>query len=125
MLISHSLGGILIKQVIVNSRASERHRPICNSIFRQVLFGTPNSGPCDRTSLKFLQICAAIATRVQGKRKNDLMRVLDNESLFSDILQDGFRLHLGKYKIISCYEEFNSVHPKSPESKETWLIVFC
>lgn len=111
MLIGHSLGGILIKQSLVNAAANPKHRDIIESTFALVFMGTPHSGPTDSSKILFARSCAKIVKSVKRNKSNDLLETVENGSLFSDILKENWRHQLENYQIVSCYETIDPVRP--------------
>ena len=109
MLIGHSLGGILIKQSLVNAAANPKHRDILELTFALVFMGTPHSGPADSSKILFARSCAQIVKSLKGHKSNDLLEAVENGSLFSDILKENWRHQLENYQIISCYETIDPV----------------
>lgn len=105
----HSLGGILIKQALVNAHANPKHKNIIDSTFALVFMGTPHSGPTNSSKIAFGKVGAKVVKKVYGSATNDLMTAVENGSLFSDILKENWRHQLEPYQIISCYETINEV----------------
>ena len=109
MLVGHSLGGILIKQALTLAHADPAHKDIIESTFALVFMGTPHDGPTKSMKIEFGKMCAQIAKRLYGSPSTDLMEALENNSMFSAVLEANWRHQLEKYQIISCYEEINPV----------------
>ena len=105
----HSLGGILVKQALVNAHANPKHKNIIDSTFALVFMGTPHSGPTNNSKIAFGKVCAKVVEKVYGSATNDLIQAVENGSLFSDILKENWRHQLERYQIISCYETVNEV----------------
>jgi triacylglycerol esterase/lipase EstA (alpha/beta hydrolase family) len=110
ILVGHSLGGILVKQALVNGHANPKHKNIINSTFALVVMGTPHTGPTNSSKVAFGKICAKIVKKVNGSMMNDFMMAVENGSLFSDILKENSRHQLEQYQIISRYETINEVY---------------
>ncbi|RJE17497.1 Ankyrin repeat protein, partial [Aspergillus sclerotialis] len=119
ILIGHSLGGILIKQVkaypptqhkrikkwaLVNAWANEKYRGIKEATHALVFFGTPHSGPARNMQIGLGMACARIARSLPFVPSSKIIEILEGEILFSDLLSESFRHQLNQYKILSCYE---------------------
>ncbi|KAI9745365.1 MAG: hypothetical protein M1835_002606, partial [Candelina submexicana] len=97
--VAHSLGGLLVKEALIESRKQGKHKPerdlskICPSI---IFLGTPHRGSSDAS---WAQILSNIAGAVQIDTNNSILRALDPSSGsskledlrrdFSDILDEG------------------------------------
>ncbi|KAE9363102.1 hypothetical protein N431DRAFT_139602 [Stipitochalara longipes BDJ] len=127
ILLGHSLGGILIKQALVNAHANPMHKPIIDSTFGLVFMGTPHDGQSEDAKINFGKICAKLVRQISGNEMVDLVQAVENGSLFSDILKENWRHQLENYQVISCYEVNSEVVPYDsavlglPGSRETVL----
>src|ERR1700761_9086521 len=79
-----------------------------SSSFGLVFFGTPHSGGANGL-VQMGRIASRIVTSLSTNPRNDLMEAVTHGSLYSDILQEGFRQQLLNYKIISFYEGVGNV----------------
>ncbi|KAH8652856.1 hypothetical protein BGZ61DRAFT_374660, partial [Ilyonectria robusta] len=109
--IAHSLGGILVKQVVYCflrlSNQSDTHRRSRGLAF----FATPHGGG-NETLVSFGKKCAAVVNFVTMSAPNDLMEAVTSGSLYSDILQEGWRHQLNNYRIVSFYEGIGNIVPR-------------
>ena len=108
LLLGHSLGGILIKQALVNAHSNARYRPIKEATSGLVFFGTPHAGGKDAL-VTIGKISAKVASKVMRNPSKDVMEALTKGSLFSDVLQESWRHQLNLYKIVSFYEGIGDV----------------
>ena len=124
--IGHSLGGILIKQALVNAHNNvrygswlnrvgyggadndTRYKPTKEATSGLVFFGTPHAGGKDALVL-IGKITSRVATTVLRNPSKDVMEALEKGSLFSNVLQEGWRHQLNLYKIVSFYEGIGDV----------------
>lgn len=111
LLLGHSLGGILIKQALVNAHSNARYRPIKEATSGLVFFGTPHAGGKDAL-VTIGKISAKVATSILRNPSKDVMEALTKGSLFSDVLQESWRHQLNLYKIVSFYEGIGDVCPQ-------------
>ncbi|KAN0102725.1 hypothetical protein V8E51_011038 [Hyaloscypha variabilis] len=112
IMVGHSLGGILIKQALINAQNNLKYKDIKQATFGLMFFGTPHSGPTDDLKVKFGKACVGIAQSMPWKVSNDIMEALKKGSLFSDILSEHWRHQLEQYQIISFYEGVGNLVPR-------------
>lgn len=108
VLLGHSLGGILIKQALVNAHSNTRYRPIKEATCGLVFFGTPHAGGKDAL-VSIGKLSAKVATSILRNPSKDVLEALTKGSLFSDVLQESWRHQLNLYKIVSFYEGIGDV----------------
>ena len=108
ILMGHSLGGILIKQALVNAHNNTRYKPLKDATTGLVFFGTPHAGGKDAL-VTMGKIASRVATKVLRNPSKDVMEALQKGSQFSDVLQEGWRHQLNLYKIVSFYEGIGDV----------------
>ncbi|KAL9596526.1 MAG: hypothetical protein Q9219_005747 [cf. Caloplaca sp. 3 TL-2023] len=111
ILIGHSLGGILIKQALVNAHSNSRYTPIKQATSGLVFFGTPHAGGKDAL-VSIGKLSARVATSILRNPSKDVMEALTKGSLFSDVLQESWRHQLNLYKIVSFYEGIGDIVPR-------------
>ena len=73
-----------------------------------MFFGTPHGG-ANETLVAFGEACAKMVRTIMVNPSKDIMKALKHGSLFSDVLQEGWRHQLSLYKIISFYEGIGTV----------------
>ncbi|KAH8699434.1 hypothetical protein GQ44DRAFT_718113 [Phaeosphaeriaceae sp. PMI808] len=101
--IAHSLGGILVKQALVNARQNPLYEPIGEATQGLFFFGTPHGGGKDAL-VKVGTAAARVLGTVTFSYSNDIMKAVKSGSMYSDILKEGFRHQLLKYQIVSFVE---------------------
>lgn len=109
LLLGHSLGGILIKQALVNAINNPRFHDIQVATYGLIFFGTPHGGPGDGWQIMFGKASVRIAQSLPGMTSNDIMEALKKGSLFSHTLQDQWRHQLDQYQIVTFYEGIGDV----------------
>jgi len=103
--LGHSLGGIMVKQALVNAHNNSRYSAIKESTYGLVFFGTPHrGGNAGLVGLGDLSI--RIAQGLFRNPPNDMMDALRGGSMFEDVLQENWRHQLTHYKIVSFYEKY-------------------
>ncbi|KAH9206067.1 hypothetical protein DL95DRAFT_397161 [Leptodontidium sp. 2 PMI_412] len=112
IMVGHSLGGILIKQALINGHNNPKYKDIKQATFGLVFFGTPHAGPANDFKVKFGKACVKIAQSMPWKVPNDIMEALKKRSLFSEVLSEHWRHQLEQYQIISFYEGVGNVVPR-------------
>lgn len=100
--VGHSLGGLVIKQALLNARDNSFFNPVSKSTYGLVFFGTPHQGGRGGA---FGSLAARIAKFVSADRAdNDLLECLKANSLFTQEASERFSHQLENYKVISFFE---------------------
>ncbi|KAH8700955.1 hypothetical protein BGW36DRAFT_375302 [Talaromyces proteolyticus] len=128
ILVGHSLGGLLIKQALVNAHDNSHYADIEASVKGLVFFGTPHAGGNTDSAKNKLGLTAANIAKSLGFPANDsIIKVLTPGSLFGDFLRESFRHQLENYWIVSFWEEKSTIVTKEsatfglPGHRETIL----
>ena len=126
--ISHSLGGLLVKQALIEARLNDRkYRCLRASTCGLVFFATPHaggnkcvcfgveiykyihcmeacadSGTCTRAGVA--SIASKICSAMTGEPSNSLLATLEKDSLLNEISSDQFHHQINDYEILSFYE---------------------
>lgn len=109
--LAHSLGGILVRQALVNAHSNPNYNVIHTSTSGLAFFGTPHEGGDER--LVALGAAAArIASALHVQPSNDLIETLKKGSLFSNLLTEQWRHHLESYQLVSFWEGIGDIVPK-------------
>ena len=93
VLMAHGLGGLLVKQALVNAHNNPRYASIKEAVHGLVFFGVPHAGG-DRAAVQLGTIATRIADAVLPNAKRDIMETLKDGSIYSDILKEMFRHQL-------------------------------
>ncbi|KAK0736164.1 hypothetical protein B0T21DRAFT_332435 [Apiosordaria backusii] len=113
LFIGHSLGGLLIKQALINAHNNPKFTEIKDVTTGLAFFATPHNGG-DWKLMSFGTLVARVATATGFQPGDDVMEVLKEGSLFSDILTEMWQHQLMKYDIISFWgSEDYIIPPKS------------
>ncbi|KAJ5286574.1 hypothetical protein N7524_001880 [Penicillium chrysogenum] len=100
--IGHSLGGLVIKQALLNAKEDPKYTSIRSATSGLVFFGTPHRGA---KAVELGKIAARVARFVsKGHASNDLLDCLEYNSLFTRQMTDRFRHQLEDYRVISFIE---------------------
>ncbi|KAI3317822.1 hypothetical protein HD806DRAFT_513843 [Xylariaceae sp. AK1471] len=121
--IAHSLGGILVKQTLVNAHNNSQYGNIKASTRGIAFFGTPHGGG-NETLVAIGKTFSRLVNAFSGSAVNDLMEALSSGSTYSNILKEQWKHQMTNYKIVSFYENGDIVPRKSaildlPSSIET------
>jgi hypothetical protein len=106
--LGHSLGGLLIKQALINAHNNPKYTPIKDATTGLIFFSTPPHGG-DWMLVNLGGMVAKIATAVGFQKGDDVLETLKSGSIFSDIMQQHWRDQLLKYEIISFWGAFDKV----------------
>ncbi|KAL4909507.1 hypothetical protein BDW74DRAFT_146732 [Aspergillus multicolor] len=100
--ICHSLGGLVVKQALLNAHENRKYTHIRTDTCGIVFFGTPHRGA---KGVELGRIAANVAKFIsKGHAKNDLLRCLEENSLFTRDMSWHFKQQLEDYQIVSFVE---------------------
>ncbi|PYH65901.1 LipA and NB-ARC domain protein [Aspergillus vadensis CBS 113365] len=100
--IGHSLGGLVIKQALLNAHEDPKYNSIRNNTSGLVFFGCPHRGT---KGVELGKIAAKVARFVaKGHASNDLLDCLEHNSLFTRQMTSRFSHQLEDYRVISFVE---------------------
>ena len=99
--VAHSLGGIIVKQALVEAKLDDFYKSIREGTYGIAFFGTPHQGG---NFAKLGDIAASIVRGILRNPLNTLMEALKKDSLFSDNLVEDFRHSLEDYYVVSFFE---------------------
>ncbi|KAL4778595.1 hypothetical protein BJX76DRAFT_342832 [Aspergillus varians] len=100
--ICHSLGGLVVKQALLNAHEDRKYTSIRTDTCGLVFFGTPHRGA---KGVELGRIAANVAKFIsKGHAKNDLLHSLEENSLFTRQMSSRFRQQLEDYQIVSFVE---------------------
>jgi triacylglycerol esterase/lipase EstA (alpha/beta hydrolase family) len=108
LLLGHSLGGLLIKQALINAHNNPKYTPIKDATTGLAFFATPHHGG-DWMLVSLGGVVAKIATAVGFQKGDNVLETLKNGSIFSEIIQEHWRHQLLKYDIISFWGALDQV----------------
>ncbi|KAF9889345.1 hypothetical protein FE257_007455 [Aspergillus nanangensis] len=100
--IGHSLGGLVIKQALLNAQEDPKYTSIRTGTSGLVFFGTPHHGT---KGVELGKIAAKVARFVgKGHASNDLLDCLEQNSLFTRQMSSRFCHQLEDYRVVSFIE---------------------
>ncbi|KAH0613051.1 uncharacterized protein H6S33_009431 [Morchella sextelata] len=100
--VGHSLGGLVIKQALINATNNyEEYGVIKEATRGLVFFGTPHRGG---NGASLGQVAANIITAVSGADRNDILRSLSSDSILTKNSNDDFRHQSERYRVLTFYE---------------------
>ncbi|KAH7317217.1 hypothetical protein BKA65DRAFT_111198 [Rhexocercosporidium sp. MPI-PUGE-AT-0058] len=110
LFLGHSMGGLLIKQALINAHHNPKYTPIKDATTGLAFFATPHRGG-DWMLVSLGGVVARIATAVGLQKGDDVLETLKNGSIFSEIMQEHWRQQLLKYDIISFWGALDNIVP--------------
>lgn len=110
LLLGHSLGGLLIKQALINAHNNERFTPIKDATVGLAFFATPHNGG-DQTLVKMGDAVAKVAISLGFKRGDNILETLKSGSIFTD-MQEHWRHQLLNYDIRSFWGTLDNIAPR-------------
>ncbi len=121
LLLGHSMGGLLIKQALINAHNNPKYASIKDSTKGLAFFATPHNGG-DWRLVTLGGVVVKIATAVGFQKGDDVVETLKDESIFSVIMQDHWRHQLFNYNIISFWGALDNVSLGSSKNLAYMLI---
>lgn len=107
------MGGLLIKQALINAHSNPKYASIKKATSGLMFFGTPHHGG-DSRLVSLGKVVADIARATKFKRGHNDLKTLESGSIFSSIMQEHWRHQLLEYDIISFWGSDDKVfHPFS------------
>ncbi|KAJ4326183.1 hypothetical protein N0V84_003234 [Fusarium piperis] len=115
LLLGHSLGGLLIKQALINAHNNENHADIKDSTQGLAFFATPHDG--GKQSLVNLgKITAKIARELGFQKGDNILETLKSGSMFSDLMHEHWRHRLLEHPIVSFWGTLDTIVPRESTS---------
>jgi triacylglycerol esterase/lipase EstA (alpha/beta hydrolase family) len=108
LLLGHSMGGLLIKQALINAHNNPKYTPIKDATTGLAFFATPHNGG-DRVLVSLGGMVAKIATALGFQKGDDVLETLKSGSIFSEIMQQHWRHQLLKYEFVSFWGAVDEV----------------
>ncbi len=108
LFLGHSMGGLLIKQALINAHNNPKYTPINDATTGLAFFATPHHGG-NSMLVSLGGIVAKIATTMGFQKTDDVLETLKSGSIFSEIIQEHWRHQLFKYDIISFWGALDNV----------------
>lgn len=110
--LGHSMGGLLIKQALINAHNNRKYASVKNATSGLVFFATPHNGG-DWKLVSLGGITSKIAATAGFQKGDDIMEVLKSGSMFSDIMHEHWRQQLLEYDIVSFWGAQDGVSNQS------------
>ncbi|KZL67693.1 NB-ARC domain-containing protein, partial [Colletotrichum tofieldiae] len=111
LFLGHSMGGLLIKQALINAHNNPNYTPIKHATNGLAFFATPHHGG-DWKLVSLGSLAAKIATTTGFQKGDDVLEVLKQGSIFSDIMNEHWRHQLLQYNIVSFWGGFDNIVPR-------------
>jgi triacylglycerol esterase/lipase EstA (alpha/beta hydrolase family) len=108
LLLGHSLGGLLIKQALINAHNNPKYTQIMNATKGLAFFATPHGG-VNETLVQLGGVVAKIAINLGFQNGDDVLETLKAGSIFTDIMHEHWRHQLLKYDIVSFWGALDDV----------------
>ena len=101
LFVAHSLGGLLVKQALVEAVLNPKYRCLKASTQALVFFATPHRGG---EGAGVAETIANVYSALSGDPRNTLLESLKNKSLITELSSDQFRHQLNDYEVLSLIE---------------------
>jgi hypothetical protein len=96
------MGGLLIKQALINAHNNRKYTPIKNATTGLAFFATPHHGG-DWKLVSLGGVATKVATAMGFQKGDDVLETLKKGSIFSEIMEEHWRHRLLEYDIISFW----------------------
>jgi triacylglycerol esterase/lipase EstA (alpha/beta hydrolase family) len=113
LFLGHSMGGLLIKQALINAHNNPKYSSIKDATSGISFFATPHSGG-DWRLVSLGHLAAKLAKHAGFKKGEDVMNTLEQGSIFSEIMEEHWRHHLLRYDLVSFWGAHDDVSGSSP-----------
>jgi len=107
----HSMGGLLVKQALVNAHNNPRYTPIKAATSGLAFFATPHNGG-EWKLVNLGMLASKIATTVGFQKGDNVVEVLKDGAMFVDIMKESFRHQLNEYDMVSFWGAFDNIVPR-------------
>ena len=110
----HSMGGLLVKQALVNAHNNPRYTTIKTATSGLAFFATPHDGG-DRLLVNLGMLASRIATTIGFQQGDNVVEVLKDGGMFVEIMRESFSHQLCEYDIVSFWGARDNVrNPYQP-----------
>lgn len=106
--LGHSMGGLLVKQALINAHNNPKHIPVKDATVGIAFFATPHHGG-DRMLVSLGGLAAKIAIGLGFKKGDNVLETLKDGGIFSDFMGEHWRHQLEKYQIVSFWGALDGV----------------
>ncbi|UPK91877.1 hypothetical protein LCI18_002812 [Fusarium solani-melongenae] len=111
LLLGHSLGGLLIKQALINTHNNEKYQDIKLATQGLEFFATPHDGG-KQSLFNIGQIAAKIALNLGFQKDDNILETLKNGSMFSDLMHEHWKQRLLEYPTVSFWGTLDNIVPR-------------
>ncbi|KAI0376539.1 hypothetical protein F5Y04DRAFT_209589 [Hypomontagnella monticulosa] len=108
LFLGHSMGGLLIKQALINAHSNTKYTPIKTATKGLVFFATPHHG-ADGMLLSLADTAHGIAASLGLHNGGNILKTLKSDSMFSDMMVESWRHQLEQYHIVSFWGTCDNV----------------
>lgn len=108
LLLGHSLGGLLIKQALINAFNNEKYDQVRLATKGLAFFATPHDGG-NETLVGIGSVAARIAIGLGFQKGDNILETLDNGSLFTDLMHEHWKQRLLDFNIVSFWGTLDQV----------------
>jgi triacylglycerol esterase/lipase EstA (alpha/beta hydrolase family) len=109
--LGHSMGGLLIKQALINAHNNPKYTQIKDATTGIAFFATPHRGG-DEMLVSLGGVATKIALALGFKQGDDVIKALKSGTTFSDIMQEHWRHQLLHYDLVSFWGAFDNKVPR-------------
>lgn len=108
LLLGHSMGGLLIKQALINAHNNEKYTSIKKATTGLAFFATPHNGG-DWKLVALGGLVAKVARTAGFQEGDDVLETLKSGSIFAELMHEHWRHQLLEYDIVSFWGALDNV----------------
>jgi hypothetical protein len=106
--LAHSMGGLLVKQALINAQINARYASIKAATSGLAFFATPHKGGNKRL-VGLGKMASRFATSTGLQQGDDVIEVLRKGGMFSSIMEDHWRHLVDSYHIVTFWGGLDTV----------------
>ncbi|CAG9946378.1 unnamed protein product [Clonostachys rosea f. rosea IK726] len=111
--LGHTMGGLLIKQALINGKSNPRRQDIMDATYGLCFFATPHGGG-ERTRVRLRRSLANLAIKAGLKKGDNVIEALKPGGMFAETIAEQWRHQSGHYDCISFWGSLDEAVPREP-----------
>jgi hypothetical protein len=119
--LGHTMGGLLIKQALINGKSNPRRQDIMDATYGLCFFATPHGGG-ERTRVRLRRSLANLAIKAGLKKGDNVIEALKPGGMFAETIAEQWRHQSGHYDCISFWGSLDEVSTFSRRYLDVFLM---
>lgn len=109
--LAHSMGGLLVKQALINAQINPRYASIKAATSGLAFFATPHKGGTPRL-VNLGKIASRFAITAGLQQGDDVIEVLRKGNMFSSIMEDHWRHLVDNFHVVTFWGGLDKIVPR-------------